>query len=68
MSSALRHICHGIAGFTGMPRPALTAAGGGGAVLEHDISTATNSAANAARAILEVIVCDMAADHRMPRR
>ena len=63
MSSTLRHISHGIAGFTGAPRPTLVNAGAAGSERAHDINKATNSAVSAARAILEVFICDMAADH-----
>jgi hypothetical protein len=58
MSSTFRHICHGIDGETGAPRPTLVNSTRGGSVREeHDIDMATNNAARAARLVF------MAADH-----
>jgi hypothetical protein len=62
MSSPLRHISHGIAGFTGAPRPTLvTCAAEGGPVREQDISKAANNAASAARPTMNGLVFDIAA-------
>ncbi len=59
MSSAFRHVCHGMAGLTGAPRPALVmAAAGGVSGREQDINTTTSSAANATR-LFKGLVCGM---------
>ena len=54
MSSALRHISQGIAGFTGAPRPALGMSTGGGSVREHDINMAMTSAASARPTLTDI--------------
>jgi hypothetical protein len=56
MSSALRHISHGIAGFTGAPRPALVTTAGGVWGPEQDINNVTNNATNAVRPPIETSI------------
>jgi len=57
-----------MAGDTGAPRPALVNAAGGVPAREHAINTATHNPASAAQPILETLICDMAAHHRLLRR
>jgi hypothetical protein len=65
MSSGFRHVSQGMAGATGAPRPTLVNSAGV-VVREHDISVAMSNATPAKRAVLERLVCDMAAHHRAP--